>query len=179
MRRLFYGYAILSLSLCALLSTNTATAKTGEKRIIVGYVENVRIQEADQIIKAKLDTGAKTSSINAKIIETKKDDEDEKEYVVFSIKTKEKNDKTFKKPIIRWVKIKGKEGEESARRPIVKMNFCIAGQLIEEEVNLAKRTNFIYDLLIGRNLLEKGLLVVDVSKTFTAKPNCIKIDKKD
>jgi hypothetical protein len=52
------------------------------------------------------------------------------------------------------------------------MRLCVAGQWIEEEVNLADRDDFNYPVLIGRNLLQKGGLVVDSSKTFTADPSC-------
>lgn len=153
-------------------------AGPSERRIIVGGVENVRIDEVDAVITAKLDTGAKTSSINAKIIEQAD------EYVVFEIvfKDKEIERVKLKKKIERIVRIKRKnsndgggdeDNSKTIRRPVVIMEFCIAGQLIECEVNLANRSNLKHDLLIGRNMLEKGQLVVDVSKSFTTNPNCI------
>ncbi len=146
-------------------------ADTGgaEKRIIVGYVENVEIEDIQTKIKAKLDTGAQTSSIHANIIEQNEDD------VIFEIVSDDENveNKNIKKPIERFVRIKKKRNDGFIRRPVVKMTFCIAGQRVTEEVNLAERDGFNYDLLIGRNMLEKGMLVVDVSKTFTSKPNCM------
>ena len=152
-------------------------AVLSEKRIIVGGVENVRIDEVDAVITAKLDTGAKTSSINAKIIEQTDD------YVVFEIVSKDKaiGNVKLKKKIERFVRIKRKNSNDETdendsktiRRPVVIMEFCIAGQLIECEVNLANRSNLKHDLLIGRNMLEKGQLIVDVSKSFTTNPNCV------
>jgi len=136
--------------------------------VIIGYVENVRVKDVDAVIKAKLDTGATTSSIHVDIIEEAEDN------VVFEIVAENAKDtKKLKKEIVRHVRIKKKGGgDEYIRRPVVEMTFCIAGQLVKEEVNLANRDGFTYDLLIGRNMLEKGLLIVDVSKTFTGKPNC-------
>ena len=161
----------------AFLTSINVYAGLSEKRIIVGGVENVRIVELDTVISAKLDTGAKTSSINARIIEQTD------EYVVFAIisKDKETDNAKLKKKIERIVRIKKKnsnddadnDNSETIRRPVVLMKFCIAGQLIEGEVNLANRSNLNHDLLIGRNMLEKGQLVVDVSKAFTTNPNCI------
>jgi len=52
------------------------------------------------------------------------------------------------------------------------MKLCVAGRWIEEEVNLAERDDFNYPVLIGRNMLKKGGLVVDSSKTFTADSSC-------
>lgn len=159
---LFFGVVI------TLPQSAGAKDRAPEKRIIVGYVENVEIEDVNTIIKAKLDTGAQTSSIHANIIEQNKDE------IVFEIVTGENDTDrlNIKKPIERFVKIKKKQNVGFIRRPVVEMTFCIAGQRIVEEVNLAERDGFNYDLLIGRNFLEKGMLVVDVSKTFTSKPNC-------
>lgn len=52
------------------------------------------------------------------------------------------------------------------------MKFCLAGRWIEEEVNQAARNDFNYPVLIGRDMLKKGGLVVDSSKTFTTDPTC-------
>ena len=159
------NFLIVTL-LCALPFAH-AFAKQPEKRVIIGYVENVRVKDVDAVIKAKLDTGAATSSIHVDIIE---EDDD---FVVFEIVAEKAEDtKKLKKEIVRHVRIKKKGGDDHIRRPVVEMTFCIAGQLVKEEVNLADRDGFIYDLLIGRNMLEKALLIVDVSKTFTGRPNC-------
>lgn len=159
-------YFLTVLLLCA-LPLAQAFAKQPEKRVIIGYVENVRVKDVDAVIKAKLDTGAVTSSIHVDIIE---EDDD---YVVFEIVAEKAEDtKKLKKEIVRHARIKKKGGDDFIRRPVVEMTFCIAGQLVNEEVNLADRDGFLYDLLIGRNMLEKALLIVDVSKTFTGRPNC-------
>lgn len=177
----FAGKKYLPTSLLALASMFLAAAnvdaRLSEKRIIVGGVENVRISEINAIVKAKLDTGAKTSSVNSKIIEQTD------EYVVFEIISRDEGTSNIKlkKKIERFVRIKRKNSnhggddldEKTIRRPVVTMEFCIAGQLVECEVNLANRSNFNHDLLIGRNMLEKGQLIVDVSKSLTTNPNCI------
>lgn len=141
--------------------------------IVVGYVENVFVEAIDNKIKAKLDTGAKTSSIHAEIIEIKEyEEKGKKDDVIFKlIIDKEGNTKQMKYPVKRYVRIKKRDGGYF-RRPVIEMNLCIAGVAIEEEVNLAERDVFIYDLLVGRNMLAKGHLAVDSSKAFTARPNC-------
>lgn len=70
------------------------------------------------------------------------------------------------------VLIKKKEGGLQ-RRPVVTMTFCIAGRLIKDEVNLSDRGHFNYEVLVGRNMLTSGNLIIDASKAFTARPNCM------
>jgi len=77
----------------------------------------------------------------------------------------------FELPIVRWVRIESRKADY-IRRPVVRMKLCVAGRWIEEEVNLAERDDFNYPVLIGRNMLKQGGLVVDSSKTFTADPSC-------
>ncbi|MGJ8725598.1 MAG: ATP-dependent zinc protease family protein [Roseibacillus sp.] len=164
---------VVTLLLSALLSAQD------EKPITVGFVENISVTEIDFVVKAKLDTGATTSSVNAVIIEENPPDAKLKDrYVIFSIKTKDGLSPPIRKKVVRWVKIKKKEGG-FIRRPTVRMKFCIAGKMVEEEVNLADRDPFIYDLLIGRNMLKEGRLVVDSSLTFTAKPIPAVLKEKD
>jgi len=167
MKNLYLVFLGGVLSLCSI--TAYADDSGAEKRIIVGYVENVEIEDIETKIKAKLDTGAQTSSIHANIIEQNEED------VIFEIVSDDEDveNKNIKKPIERFVRIKKKRNDGFIRRPVVKMTFCIAGQRVTEEVNLAERDGFNYDLLIGRNMLEEGKLIVDVSKTFTSKPNCM------
>ena len=154
----------VTLLLSALLSAQD------EKPLVVGYVEKICVTEIDWLVKAKLDTGATTSSINATIIEQPEPDPSKKEqYVVFAIKTEEGPSAPIRRKISRWVKIK-KKTDGYLLRPTVMMEFCIAGKMIEGEVNLANRDHFAYHALVGRNMLTKGRLVVDSSLTFTGEP---------
>tara|TARA_B100000989_G_C19481360_1_gene445293 strand:- start:704 stop:1228 length:525 start_codon:yes stop_codon:yes gene_type:complete len=151
-------------------ATFSAHAAAPAKPILVGYVEKVQVSNVDVVLKAKMDTGAKTSSIDADILDIRKDDD--KEIVVFSVEDADGNIKTLEREIARWVRIKRKGGEGTIRRPVITMHFCIGEQVIDEEVNLANREGFIYPVLVGRNMMEHGNLAVDPSKTFTSKPHC-------
>lgn len=143
------------------VSLNEADTKT------VGWIENGKISGIDKDIKFKLDTGAKTSSINAEILEKPDSESESGGMIKFRYTNTDGVAKIFERPVERWVKIKGK-----GRRPVVKMQFCVAGRLIEEETNLADRDDFNYSVLIGRNMLEKGKLAVNSAESFTTKPNC-------
>lgn len=167
------------LLLSSLLASPLASSDEDEKRTVVGYVEKVSLPALDLEMKAKLDTGATTSSINATIIEEPGEKEKGKaQYVVFAVKTEDGESKQLRREVTRWVKIK-KKGSGFIRRPTITMVFNIAGQEVEEEVNLSDRDSFNYDLLIGRNMLKKGKLVVDPSLTFTAKTSPVSAKKDD
>lgn len=163
-------FLVLAVMMCAVTPAVAAT------KSVVGYVEGVLLQDVGLRVKAKMDTGAATSSIDAEIIDISKSNKTKKyrrgEKVVFTVLGNEKTlKKTFEREIIRYVRIK-KKGGGFIRRPVIEMTFCVGGRVITEEVNLANRENFIYPVLIGRNMMTHANLVVDPSRAFLTKPTC-------
>jgi hypothetical protein len=164
---LFFPLVLLVLTLPALANPPK----------LVGWVEEVKIEGVEVTLKAKLDTGAKTSSVDAEVIDIRKEGKKIKgkrtgEVIVFSVKDdKTGASSTFERPIVRYVRIKKKNGGY-LRRPVIEMKFCIAGKMVHEEVNLANRENFIYPVLVGRNMMEHAGLAVDPTKTFVSRPRC-------
>lgn len=158
------------------LQKSQAIDTTNQPTQTVGWVENAKIPGIDQEIKAKLDTGATTASINAEILEKPDKETESGGMIKFRFLDGEGNKEVFERPIVRWVEIKSREGSD-IRRPVVQMKFCVAGRWIEEEVNLADRDDFNYPILIGRNMLKQGNLVVDSTQTFTAEPECPEEDQ--
>jgi hypothetical protein len=169
----------LLILLFALLFPVTVCAQSGQM-VIMGWVETVAIDALDVELKAKLDTGAKTSSMRAevvKIIEAEK--EGEKRRIVFKLEGQDGKTVTLERKLVRWVRIKSRSGKTHYRRPVVEMDFCIAGRRVHSEVNLAARKEFIYPILVGRNMLDHGNILVDSSKTFTAEPHCPATEKRE
>lgn len=164
------------------LSASQVQAKSATgKHKAVGWVEQVRVKDVDVTLNAKLDTGAKTSSLSAKVLGTKDNPNPEEGYtdqtVVFSlIDADSEDEKIFERHVVRYVKIKLKEGGFS-RRPVVRMTFCIADRLVSDEVNLTDRSFFSYPILVGRNMLSKAKLHVDSSRQNIAPARC-KSDKE-
>jgi len=134
----------------------------------IGWLENVKINNSNLQLRAKIDSGATTSSMNAKII--KKFTRDGKKWVRFRVKDKRGQEVILEKKIERYVKIKRKL-IFSIKRPVIKLGICLGKVFREQEVNLADRKNFLYPMLIGRNYL-KGYFLVDSELTFTTKPLC-------
>jgi hypothetical protein len=141
--------------------------------LVAGWVENIYIKDIDAKLKAKLDTGAKTSSMRAdvlKIVKAKK--KGGKRRVVFQIEDTNGKISTLERRLVRWVRIKSKKADTYHRRPVVDMEFCIGNRLVHDEVNLSPREDFIYPLLVGRNMIRAARLAVNPSKTFVTKPLC-------
>ncbi len=164
----FIGF--LSVPGCTSQKTQ-ATDGVEQNPQVVGWVEKAKIPGFEREVKVKLDTGATTTSINAEILEKPDEESESGGMIKFRFLDGEGNDAVFERPIVRWVQIKSREGAD-LRRPVVRMKFCVAGRWIEEEVNLADREDFNYPVLIGRNMLKQGKLVVDSSQTFTTEPTC-------
>jgi hypothetical protein len=164
---------LVAIAGCSLPETQAADSSTQPQLEpqTVGWVEKATISGIDAAVDVKLDTGATTSSINAEILEQPDGDEESGGMIKFRYEDEDGNEAVFERPVVRWVSIKAREGEP-IRRPVVQMKFCVAGRWIEEEVNLSDRDDFNYPVLIGRNMLEQGKLVVDSSQTFVTEPSC-------
>jgi len=136
------------------------------EKLIVGEVEYVAIPGLDTVFRARIDTGAKASSIHAVDVATF--ERDGKPWVRFTIKNPEKNlERELEMEVSRTARIK-QQGEDSERRHSVTLVVTLGDITREIDVNLADRSNFEYPLLIGRDFL-KGSAVVDVAQQYTQK----------
>ena len=137
---------------------------------VAGWIENVSIFPGDLKIKAKLDTGARNSSLNAKNMEEFERDGDK--WVRFKLKNWKGRTENFEARVIRTATIKQHE-TESIQRPVIRLGICLGNIYKEVEVNLQDRSKFNYQMLIGRSYLKNSFLV-DVSTTYTLEPRCPK-----
>jgi hypothetical protein len=139
---------------------------------IIGRVEYVVMQDVGIKLKARIDTGAGVSSIDAKILKIKPAAGGSGERVVFEIRDDKGNAKSIERKIVEWAEIKGKGTTKSSRRPVVILDFCLGGKRLEGRINLADRSGFLYPVLIGRNILKTGGFLIDPGKTFMRPPGC-------
>lgn len=154
-----------------LLNAAGATANVSSKQIL-GLHEYVHIAEFDISLKAKLDTGATTSSLSATDI--KEFERDGEDWVSFRLAFKEATDKTYELPVSRISKIKHRAGEKIihnkkySSRPVVDLKVTMGDETHTIEVNLADRTRFKYPFLVGSKALKKFNAIVDPAVSFTA-----------
>lgn len=136
-------------------------------RIILGEVENVYLDPPGKLFKARIDTGAQTSSLNA--VDKVEFERDGKPFVTFHIADPNSGELIELTRRIRgYVSIK-QHKKKSQRRPVVRLRVKL-GEIDEQtDFTLVDRTKFRNQVLIGRNLL-KDLAIVDVSKKFVIPP---------
>jgi hypothetical protein len=161
---------ICVLFLTASLISNVVLAESKEqmekqKLLTAGWLESVVLQPWNIKLRAKLDSGAKTSSLHAIDIEYFK--RDGYKWVRFlTFDDKETNPLVpIEVPLVRTVKIK-RHNLKSKTRPVVYMAFCLDGEIYNGEFSLNDRSKFHYPILLGRRLLQQGILV-DPASTFT------------
>ena len=135
---------------------------------MVGWVERVRIYPGDFEIVAKIDTGAKTSSLNAPNMDIfRRQGED---WVRFEVTNRQGKTRKFEEKIYRISRIR-RHGGRIQQRPVVMLGLCVGRVFRKTQVNLIDRKNFNYQMLIGRRFMT-GQVIVDPSRTFIAKPDC-------
>jgi len=134
---------------------------------VFGWRERIKIQEIDQEFKAKLDTGALTSSIHAEDI-TLFERDGEKWVRFIATNPREENAKRIpvEAPLVRYARIK-EVGAESTRREVVRLRIRIGERSLRGEFTLANRSNMLVPVLIGRTML-KELGWVDPGRTYLA-----------
>lgn len=161
---------LLATVLMVLLSALTGHSVLAQNdKLMIGWVEKVRIYPESLLVDAKIDTGADHSSLN--VSEVNEFKRDGKPWVRFTIRTDQGSQLSLEKPVFRYAKIKRK-GAKPQRRPVVLMDICLGTiYKIDVPVNLADRRNFKFNMLIGRSFLE-NTAVVDSSQAYSIEPNC-------
>jgi hypothetical protein len=116
------------------------------------------------IYKARIDSGAETSSIDARNIT--RFERDGSNWVRFDVPVPG-TDKfvTLEKEISRRVRVIQASADEAERRVVVELQFFIGDHRQVAEFTLADRTNLTYEVLIGRNIL-RDVMLVDVGKEY-------------
>lgn len=156
----------------AIGGSSSAVAGTREQLHILGWLEHARIGGVLIKMDAKLDTGAKTSSIDADILsDLTLENGKSAPSVVFRISNEDGEERTLELDIVRVSRVKERSGGLETR-PVVEMTLCIAGIKTRGEVSLADREHFNYPLLIGREMLEKAGIIVNPSEEYSGSPTC-------
>ena len=133
--------------------------------LVVGQAEYVVIADNVLTAKARIDTGATTTSLGAHDITPF--ERDGTRWVRFTIRDRVSGEEhAFEKPLSRMVEIK-RHNASPDTRPVVRMPLTLGRVSATVEVSLNNRDAFDYPVLIGRNFMD-GRIVVDVSKEYIA-----------
>jgi hypothetical protein len=149
---------------CPATDTSKGRADRLKGKVIVGEVENFYLAGPGLIYKARIDSGAETSSIDARNIT--RFERDGSNWVRFDVPVPGA-DKfvTLEKEISRRVRVIQASADEAERRVVVELQFFIGDHRQVAEFTLADRTNLTYEVLIGRNIL-RDVMLVDVGKEY-------------
>ncbi|HLF98740.1 MAG TPA: ATP-dependent zinc protease [Methylococcaceae bacterium] len=175
MKRLNFCLLLLFLAGAARAEEEPAAPKLEvQTRTIMGWLESVVVESRKTKMRAKLDTGTKTSSIHAKDIEHI--GKGEAPWVRFTLEPGEAEagqpadePLMLEKPLARMTRVKQHGGEVDAR-PVVKLGFCLNGERYESEFTLEDRSGYNYRILLGRDFL-KNVALVDPGATFMTRDN--------
>ena len=182
-KRTLRGFALGLIAAVGLTFQVGATASTKDQAKPdperMGFVEWVVMKDTGLRMKARLDTGAKTSSLHATDIEGF--EKDGGDWVRFRLPLDDHNDidspenkgivLEFERPVERTVLIKRK-GAPSQQRYVVRMEFCIAGKIHETQFSLTDRGRFTYPALLGRRFMGDDNVLVDSTDSFLAEAEC-------
>ncbi|OBY92178.1 hypothetical protein A6723_015440 [Pseudomonas sp. AU11447] len=160
-----------SLSLAMLVLAFAATLKSRSEQLpVAGWIEEARLYPGAITLKAKLDTGALTSSLDARDIRYFR--RASQQWVRFRVvgrnrETGESFSQEFERPLVRRVRLRGAGGVD--HRPVVTMEIGIGQQVLVEEFSLRDRKDMLYPLLLGRRTLAR-IGPVDTRRTFAQSP---------
>ncbi|WP_407330722.1 ATP-dependent zinc protease [Enterovibrio sp. 27052020O] len=142
---------------------------TAQDKTILGEMEWVWIDAAGSNFKARVDTGATTSSMNATDIQ--EFERDGKTWVRFNLAhaNVDQNDVEpaveIEAQVKRWVKIRQASADELERRPVVELRVRLGNLHEKAQFTLADRSQMEFPILLGREFF-KDIAVVDVSQSY-------------
>lgn len=112
-------------------------------KVILGLTEKVTLLSPSgtklQVV-ARIDTGATSSSLDARLVE-----------------------KLQLGPVITTRLVKSASGVK--RRPLLNVSFILHGQSWETNFTIADREHMTYPVLLGQNILQKGHFLIDPRKS--------------
>ena len=148
-------------------TVKVARPVTTELVQVYGWREKVRIGDMADLMVAKLDSGATTSSLHAENQQIfEKDGKKWVKFVLTDPNQKDAKRYEMEAPLTRTVAIK-EPGGASERRNVVRLNFQIGERSIKAEFTLNNRHNMSCPVLIGRTTI-KSLGWIDPSRTYLA-----------
>ena len=134
---------------------------------IIGSLEWLYMDPPGRHYRARVDSGAETSSLSAsEVIEFERDGDD---WVRFTFQHDSADEAVaFELPIKRAVLIRQASSETLDRRVVVELDIRLGDELQTTEFTLTDRSRMTYPVLLGRAFL-MDLYVIDVARSYTHK----------
>ncbi|WP_319543731.1 ATP-dependent zinc protease [uncultured Pseudodesulfovibrio sp.] len=134
--------------------------KINEPKMIIGWREWLTLPDlCVPAIKAKVDTGARTSALHA--FDVKPFEQNGVRFVSFNVHPLQRNDTVViscTAPLIDRRKVTS-SGGQSQRRYVIATTLQIAGRSWPIELTLTNRDQMKFRMLLGRNAMSRRLIV--------------------
>jgi len=129
-----------------------------KKLSVIGWRELVHLPELGlHELPAKIDTGARTSSLHATVLE--QFERDGEQYVRFAVDFERQHVRQVCEAVhVDWRGITSSNGE-TQRRMIIKTPLMIGKREFRVEISLADRSDMKFPMLIGRSALRRRFVV--------------------
>ena len=140
-------------------------------KLIIGSEELILLSSLQEKYKARIDTGATTSSLNATdIVEFERDGI---KWVRFNFSQAINNEtQIIEAKVARTILIRQANNSEPTRRPIIELPVQLGDMKMLTEFTLADRSHMTFPVLLGRTFL-KDIVMVDVARTYTITESAI------
>lgn len=146
-------------------------SKRKQQLPVIGWREWIKLPELGiKSIKAKVDTGARSSSLHA--FDLQQFEKDGEEWVRFKVHPKQRDTrKTVKAEakILEMRSVRSSSGKASMR-PVVLTNIELLGETWAVELTLANRDEMGFRMLLGREAFRRKFLVDAGNSYYGGKP---------
>jgi hypothetical protein len=142
------------------------TTNTEQSQAILGWREWVTLPELNlEHIKAKIDTGARSSALHAFAIEPYR--KQNQRWVMFAIHPEQNNTELVIEchAAIKDRRMVSDSGGHKQRRYVIETQLLLGTAIISAEVTLTNRDSMLFRMLIGRTTLNDRFLI-DPSASF-------------
>jgi hypothetical protein len=145
---------------------SSALANLGPReKSVIGWREWVALPGLGiDRIRAKIDTGARTSALHAAVVS--QFHEDGKRFVELRFDG-QSGSRLRRAELIGSRAIRNTSGK-TEKRLIISTPLLIAGRKYQMELSLANRTEMRFDLILGRTAIRDGNFLVDPARSFLA-----------
>ncbi|MDO3722713.1 RimK/LysX family protein [Marinobacter sp. chi1] len=164
--------------ICPATDASRQLSERLQGKLIVGELEKIYIAEPRQVYTARIDSGAETSSLDARNIT--RFERDGNNWVRFDVPIPGTDELvTLEKEVARRVKVFQASAADAERLLVVELQFAIGDHQQVAEFTLTDRADLTYEVLIGRNIL-RDVMLIDIGREFaTELPESILNNRND
>ncbi|MBI1311982.1 ATP-dependent zinc protease [bacterium] len=136
------------------------------RSLVIGWREWLELPDLGiRRVKAKIDTGARSSSLHA--FDVRPFERDGKQFVRFRVHPLQRNNRQSveaEAEVLEYRKVKSSNGQTS-KRPVILTTVEALGEVWQIELTLANRDEMGFRMLLGREAV-RGRFLVDAGSSF-------------